>query len=134
MRFVKISQPEMEAVRQLYESVMSYACHGLFFREGLSLGAEVAAMAAKGEDFFDACRRILIARGWAEDITFGEKEVKVAGSIEATDEVGSVTCHRLKGILSRVLESDGRRRVSLTETKCVSKGGSACVFKVEAAA
>ncbi|MFQ5553244.1 MAG: hypothetical protein ACE5EW_05960, partial [Thermoplasmata archaeon] len=69
MRFVKISQPEIEAVRQLYESVMSYACHGLFFREGLSLGRDIAEMAAKGEDFFDACRRILIARGWAEDIT-----------------------------------------------------------------
>ncbi|MFQ6013654.1 MAG: V4R domain-containing protein, partial [Thermoplasmata archaeon] len=96
-----------------------------------SLGEEVAEMAAKGEDFFDACRRILIARGWAEDITFGEKEVKVAGSIEATDDAGSVTCHRLKGILSRVLESDGGPRVNLTETKCTSNGNSACVFKVE---
>lgn len=134
MRFVKISQPEIEAVRQLYESVMSYAYHGLFFQEGLSLGAEVAEMAAKGEDFFDACRRILIARGWAEDITFGEKEVKVAGSIEATEDVGSVTCHRLKGILSRVMESDGSSRVSLTETKCASNGNTVCVFRIEARA
>jgi predicted hydrocarbon binding protein len=131
MRFVKISQPEIEAVRELYESVMSYACHGLFFREGLSLGRDIAEMAAKGEDFFDACRRILIARGWAEDITFGEKEVKVAGSIEANDAAGAVTCHRLKGILARVLETDGTPRVSLTETKCASNGDSSCVFKVE---
>ncbi|MFQ5907374.1 MAG: V4R domain-containing protein [Thermoplasmata archaeon] len=131
MRFVKISQPEIEAVRQLYESVMSYACHGLFFREGLSLGGDIAEMAAKGEDFFDACRRILIARGWAEDITFGDKEVKVAGSIEANDAAGVVTCHRLKGILARVLETDGTPRVNLTETKCASNGESSCVFKVE---
>ncbi|MFQ6012791.1 MAG: V4R domain-containing protein [Thermoplasmata archaeon] len=131
MRFVKISQPEIEAVRQLYESVMSHACHGLFFREGLSLGGDIAEMAAKGEDFFDACRRILIARGWAEDITFGEKEVKVSGSIEATPDAGGATCHRLKGILSRVLETDGSARVTLTETKCASNGDSGCVFKIE---
>lgn len=131
MRFVKISQPEIEAVRKLYESVMSYASHGLFYREGLSLGTDIAELAAKGEDFFESCRRILIGRGWAEDMTFGEKEVRVSGSIEASPGADAETCHRLKGILSRLYETERGRRVTVTEGKCTSAGADACVFSVE---
>lgn len=131
MRFVKISQPEMEAVRKLYESVMSYACHGLFYREGLSLGADIAELGSKGEDFFESCRRILIGRGWAEDLVFEEGTIRVTGSIEASPGAGAETCHRLKGILSRLVETQRGRRVTVTEAKCASKGASECVFGME---
>lgn len=132
MRFVKISQPEIEAVRHLYESVMSHASHGLFFREGVSLGSDIAELAAKGEDFFESSRRILIGRGWAEELTFNQTEVTVAGSIEGSPGTGTETCHRLKGILSRLYEVQWGKRVNVTETKCVSKGAAQCVFAVEA--
>ena len=46
-RFVKISQNEFVSVRKLYESVMSYACHGLFFREGMVLAEGVTAVQDK---------------------------------------------------------------------------------------
>ncbi len=131
MRFVKISQPEIEAVRKLYEGVMSYACHGLFFHEGLSLGADIAEMASQAEDYFDSCRRILIGRGWVEDVSFGSEEVKVTGSIETAEGVGAETCHRLKGILSKIYEVEKERRLKFEEAKCVSKGASECVFKIE---
>ncbi len=128
---MKISQPEIEAVRRLYESVMSYACHGLFFREGLSLGADIAEMAAKAGDYYESCRRILIGRGWVEDITLGSEEVKVAGSIEASPGVGEETCHRLKGIISKIYEAEKSKRLKFAEVKCVSKGAPECVFRVE---
>ncbi|MFQ5871309.1 MAG: V4R domain-containing protein, partial [Candidatus Geothermarchaeales archaeon] len=131
MRFVKISQPEIEAVRKLYESVMSYACHGLFFREGLSLGADIAEMASKSGDYFESCRRILIGRGWVEDVSFGDGEVRVKDSIEASPGTGTETCHRLKGIISKIYESEQVRRLKFTEQKCVSKGDSECVFRIE---
>lgn len=131
MRFVKISQPEIEAVRKLYESVMSYACHGLFFHEGLSLGADIAEMSTQAEDYFDSCRRILVGRGWVEDISFGSDEVKVTGSIEISEGAGTETCHRLKGILSKIYEVETERRLKFIERSCVSNAASECVFKVE---
>lgn len=131
MRFVKISQPEIEAVRKLYESVMSYACHGLFYREGLSLGADIAEMASKSGDYFESCRRILIGRGWVEDVFFAEDEVRVTGSIEASRDAGTQTCHRLKGIISKIYEAERGRRLKFNEEKCVSKGDSDCVFRIE---
>jgi hypothetical protein len=45
MKFVKLSQSEYEAIRKLYEGVMSQACYGLFFREGMILGDEVSKIA-----------------------------------------------------------------------------------------
>ncbi len=131
MRFVKISQPEIEAVRRLYESVMSYACHGLFVHEGLSLGADIAEMAAQAGDYFQSCRRILIGRGWVEDVSFESDEVKVKGSIEVSEGAGTETCHRLKGILSKIYEVEKERRLKFAEAKCVSNGAPECVFKIE---
>lgn len=131
MRFVKISQPEIDAVRKLYESVMSQACHGLFFHEGLSLGADIAEMAAQAGDYFESCRRILIGRGWVEDVAFGAEEVKVNGGIEIAEGAGTPTCHRLKGILSKLYEVEKEKRLKFVETKCVSSGAPECVFKIE---
>ncbi len=131
MRFVKISQPEIEAVRKLYETVMSYASHGLFFHEGLSLGGDIAGIASKAGEYFETCRRVLIERGWVEDISLGGDEVKVSGSIEATPGNGTETCHRLRGIISKVYEQERGMRLKFAEVKCVSKGASECIFKLE---
>ena len=68
MRYVKVSQDEFASVRKLYESVMAYACHGLFFREGQSIADGVAKEVERGEDLFVGARRGLIARGWIRDV------------------------------------------------------------------
>ena len=53
MRFVRISQTEMEKIRRLYESVMSKASHGLFYREGNTFGREIVKMAGENsENYF----------------------------------------------------------------------------------
>lgn len=131
MRFVKISQPEIEAVRRFYESVISYASHGLFFHEGLSLGRDIAEIASKADEYLDTCRRVLIERGWVEDVTLGEDEVSASGSIEATPGGGQETCHRLRGILSTLYERERGGRSRFREVKCVSKGASECTFTLE---
>ncbi len=131
MRFVKISQPEMEAVRKFYEGVISYASHGLFFHEGLSLGVDIADIASRGEDYYETGRRILIERGWVEDISLGGDEVKVVGSIEASPGGKTETCHRLRGIVSKLYERERGVRVRFNEAKCVSAGASECIFKLE---
>ena len=131
-RFVKISQSEFGSVRKLYESVMSYACHGLFFREGVTLADEIAAEVEKDEDVLASARKILIARGWVEDVSFTAGGAHVRGSIEASAGAEGETCHRLRGILSRLTEIATKERSRLAEVECASSGAKECVFTEEA--
>jgi len=130
-RFVKLSQSEFVSIRKLYESVMSYACHGLFYREGIALADEIAREVEQDTDLLPAARKALISRGWAEDIQFSEGEVRVRGSIEASPGTGSETCHRLRGILSRLFEISTKERCRLAEVECVSAGSAECLFSKE---
>ena len=52
------------------------------------------------------------------------------GSVEATQGDGP-TCHRLRGIVKKVFESNSHRRLHCEEIECVAKGDKHCVFKVE---
>ena len=130
-RFVKISQSEFTSVRKLYESVMSYACHGLFFREGSVLADEIVHEVEEGEDLLPSARKILIARGWVEDVTFTDGAVRVRGSVESSPGSESETCHRLRGILSRLYELSTKSRARFAEVECASTGAKECVFSQE---
>jgi len=131
MKFVKISQPEFESLRKLYEGVMSYACHGLFFREGNELGAQIASLVKEDEDFFETTRKLLVGRGWVEDIEFGEGEVRAKGSVEVSKGNEMETCHRLRGIISKLYEIHKKEKVRFTEVECESTGSDKCLFKME---
>jgi len=131
MRFVKISQTEVSSILRLYEGVMSYACHGLFFREGEALGDQLAELCKGSGDILDGARKILVARGWVEDVVFDDEEIRVKGSIEADKENESPSCHRLRGILSRLRSINDRKDARLVEVECASSGSEECVFKSE---
>ena len=131
VRFVKVSQEELDSVRKLYESVMSYACHGLFFREGMVLAEEVTKTLPLGEDPLDAGTKLILDRGWAEEVSFTDSGARVRGSIEAMPGADMETCHRLRGLLSKLLEAKTKQRVRLAEVECISTGGRECVFERE---
>lgn len=130
VRVVKISQPEFESIRKLYEAVMSYACHGLFFREGSELADQVVADIEGGAEMLEGAKEALISRGWIEDLTWGEK-VHVRGSIEVSPGAGVETCHRLRGALSRLASKSTNARVRFAEVECESAGNPECVFVKE---
>lgn len=130
-RFAKISQEELASARRLYESVMSYACHGLFFREGMALADEFLKGMPPGQDPLAAGKAMLVERGWAEDVLFTQTGARVRGSIEVSAGSEMETCHRLRGILSKILESKAKRRVRLQEVECVSTGARECTFEPE---
>jgi len=130
-RLVKISQEELDSVRKLYESVMSYACHGLFFREGMVLADEMVKSLASNQDPLVAGRQMILDRGWAEDVLFTDTGARVNGSIEVSPGSEMETCHRIRGILSKVLEAKKKQRVRLSEVECVSTGAKECVFERE---
>ena len=131
MRYVKISQKELEEQRKLYESVMSNACHGLFFREGIVFGPEMSAAAIEDKDnYFDKVKEALIEKGWVEDVLFDGDNIRVKGSIEVSSSE-EPTCHRLRGILRHVYQTYSDERRYCSETECTSTGADACIFKIE---
>src|SRR5437879_10410545 len=82
-RSVNVSQQELDSVRKLYESVMAYACHGLFFREGMVLAEEVTKSLALGEDPLDVGKKGILERGWAEGDSFNDSGARLRGRIAA---------------------------------------------------
>jgi len=112
MKFVKLSQSEYEEIRKLYEGVMSQACYGLFFREGMILGEEIAKIAQQEpEKYFEICGNLLRARGWVDNIVFEESTAVAEGSIESGGGDGAPTCHRLRGMVRKIYEAQTHRRL-----------------------
>ncbi|MCI4368376.1 MAG: hypothetical protein L3K09_02275 [Thermoplasmata archaeon] len=131
MRTVKFDQEELHKIKELYEGVMSHACHGLFFKEGSVIGVEMAEEALKDRaHYFQKAGELLKERGWIEDITFKDGDVVVRGSIEvSSSEIP--TCHRLRGILREFYERFKGSRVKCTEEACASVGQTECRFHIE---
>ena len=131
MRSVEIDQAELRQIMELYESVMSHACHGLFFKEGSVIGSAMADEALKDKDhYFDRVAKQLKDRGWVEDITFSDKEVIARGSIEVSPS-DIPTCHRLRGMLREFYERFKGGRVKCTEEMCTSTGHPECRLRIE---
>ena len=131
MRYVKLNQSELHRVKELYEGVMSHACHGLFFKEGSVVGADMAEDALKDRGkYFQRAAEILKERGWIEEIHFKDGEVTVKGSIEVSSS-DIPTCHRLRGILREFYERFKGSRVKCTEEMCASSGSPECHFRIE---
>lgn len=131
MRYVKLTPDELHKIKELYEGVMSHACHGLFFKEGSVVGSDMAADALKDRPHFqERAAAILKERGWIEEITFKDGEVLVKGSIEVSPS-DIPTCHRLRGILREFYERFKGSRVKCTEEACASVGEPACRFRIE---
>ncbi len=130
-RYVKIDQAELRQIKELYEGVMSHACHGLFFKEGSVIGTDMAEEALKDRaHFFERAARVLAERGWVEEIRFTDTEVVAKGSIEVSPS-DIPTCHRLRGILREFYERFKGGRVKCTEEVCASTGQRECRFRVE---
>ncbi len=131
MRYVKLNHEDLRKVMELYEGVMSHACHGLFFKEGSVLGSDLAAEALKDRPhYFERAGQILKDRGWVEGVSFKDGEAVVTGSIEVVPS-DIPTCHRLRGILREFYERFKGSRVKCTEESCASVGQSECRFRIE---
>jgi predicted hydrocarbon binding protein len=131
MRWVKVDQDELRQIKELYEGVMSHACHGLFFKEGSVIGSAMAEEALKDRGhFYDRVAAQLKDRGWVEEISFTDREVVAKGSIEVSPS-DIPTCHRLRGMLREFYERFKGGRVKCTEEMCASTGNPECRFRIE---
>ena len=132
MRFIRISQTELDKIRHLYESVMSHACYGLFYREGETLGREIVQMARDGGDnFLETSGRLIKGRGWVDEISFMDDRVIAKGSFEAKEDMEDPSCHKLRGMIHAILEEHTGKKLVCLEEKCISTGAPYCEFVVK---
>lgn len=126
-RSIRFRKDELVEMKKLYETVMTFASHGMFYRSGRIMAARLVKTA--GSDL-GKIREVLIKEGWVTDIVFEGDTVTVSGSIEVSSS-DSPTCHMLRGILAKVFEERSGKDVYCHERKCVSKGDERCVFVID---
>lgn len=126
-RSIRMRKEELVEIKKLFETVMTFASHGMFYRSGRIMGDRL--IKAAGSDL-GKVKDALIKEGWASDISFEGDTISVLGSIEASNS-DSPTCHMLRGILAKVFEERTGKDVYCHERKCVSKGDDKCVFVID---
>jgi predicted hydrocarbon binding protein len=126
-RAIRLRREELVEIKRLYETVMTFASHGMFYRSGRIIGDRL--MRAVGSDL-DKVKDALIREGWVTDIIFEGDTINVAGSIEVSSS-DSPTCHMLRGMLAKVFEERTGKDVYCHERRCVSKGDDKCVFVID---
>lgn len=126
-RAIKLRKDELVEIKKLYETVMTFASHGMFYRSGRIVGSRLVK--ATGTDLARV-KDALVREGWVSDIAFEGDTINVAGSIEVSNS-DSPTCHMLRGVLAKVFEERTGKDVYCHERKCVSKGDDRCVFIID---
>jgi predicted hydrocarbon binding protein len=126
-RAIKLRRDELVEIKKLYETVMTFASHGMFYRSGRIVGERL--IRSTGTEL-GRVREALIREGWVTDISFEGDTITAVGSIE-TSSSDSPTCHMLRGILAKVFEDRTGKDVYCHERKCVSKGDDKCVFVID---
>jgi len=126
-RAIKLRKEELVEIKKLYETVMTFASHGMFYRSGRIMGERMVRVT--GTDLAKI-REQIIREGWASDIIFEGDTITVSGSIEVSNS-DSPTCHMLRGVLAKIFEERTSKDVYCHERKCASKGDEKCVFVID---
>jgi predicted hydrocarbon binding protein len=126
-RAIRLRREELVEIKRLYETVMTFASHGMFYRSGRIVGDRI--IRSSGTDLLRV-KESLIREGWVTNIDFEGDTITVVGSIEVTNS-DSPTCHMLRGLLAKVFEERSGKDVYCHERKCVSKGDDKCVFVID---
>jgi predicted hydrocarbon binding protein len=126
-RGIKLRREELVEIKRLYETVMTFASHGMFYRSGRIIGDRL--IRTSGTELL-RLKESLIKEGWVTDINFEGDTITVVGSIEVSNS-DSPTCHMLRGLLAKVFEERSGKDVYCHERKCMSKGDDKCVFVID---
>jgi predicted hydrocarbon binding protein len=126
-RHIKLRKDELVEIKNLYETVMTFASHGMFYRTGRIVGNSLVKNAGTE---LTRVRDAMIKEGWATGINFDGDVITVTDSIEASSS-DAPTCHMLRGVLAKLFEERTGKDVYCHERKCVSKGDESCVFVID---
>ncbi len=126
--FLRLEKKELDEIKNLYETVMNVASHGLFFRAGKIIGKRYVENGFE-EDYYPSVSNAMVSENWAGNIEFNGGSVRVDNSIEVLNGKGECTCHMLRGVLSTVIENK-RGKCTVREIACQSQGDESCIFEI----
>lgn len=128
-RQVTLTQTEVQQTRELLESVMTIAAHGILYRVGQILGERLVKEAKlRGGRVPDTAAVLLVERGWALEVRFFAQKAQIRGSLEAK-QAPEPTCHVLRGLVHAIAADEGGI-VTVREEACASQGAELCTFAV----
>jgi predicted hydrocarbon binding protein len=131
IRAIKYTKEELMEIKKLYESLMTVASHGLFFRTGQIMGARISKMALKDkQNYFERVGKLIVEEDWAKEVKFTPNNVVVKGSIEVAHGKGH-TCHMLRGVIAKIYEEKLGKKVYCHEVECESAGDEKCKFEID---
>ena len=129
-RTIKLSQYELQEIKEIYKSVMNLAANGLFFRAGQVLGRGIAKQASdRGGDYLATASDILVEAGWVKSAELDREQAKVEGCIEVASG-GDRSCNMLRGILAEVYAHHYDTKLFCHEIECAASGGPSCIFQI----
>ena len=113
-RFIRYRKEDIAEIKELYESIMTIAAHGLFFRTGRILGARLVRKSGSAGNIYEVMAKLLKDEGWVESVKFEKDRIVVKGSIEAVRQP-TPSCHMLRGVLTKVIEIVESKKVYCNE-------------------
>ncbi len=131
MRFVKLTEEDIERIANSYQDLIADAWEFLFYLWGKEMGKEIWEHISGNDEPIKKAADLIEGRGWVEEI-FLEKEMAIAkGCIETNKSYDSPSCHILRGIISAIHEESTRRLIDVEEVKCESLEDEHCEFKIK---
>jgi len=129
-RTIKLSQHELQEIKEIYRSVMNLAANGLFFRAGQVIGRGFAKRAeARGGVYLTAAADLLVEEGWCSSAELDREVAKVEGCIEVV-KGGDRSCNMLRGILAEVYARHYETKLFCHEVECTASGAPKCTFQI----
>ena len=128
MRFIKLSKKNVQEINSYFQSIMSNAHEGVFYRAGKVIGKDLKDIVDEADK--DRLEKIIKARGWVDSIDLDNEVAVVEGSIEVNEELDSPTCHMLRGIICGIQPEEPGMMIEVEEVKCESVGDDHCEFKI----
>jgi predicted hydrocarbon binding protein len=129
MRYVMLSEDEVQEIKKLHESLLSKSSHGLFHSVGKILGESIIKEITDDAKFFDEAARILKERKIVEEVSFDSGKVTARGCIEIKDS-DSPTCDVMRGIIVALYRAHLCKTIYCEETACESNGADRCIFEI----
>ncbi len=129
-RDVKLTQHELQEIKEIYQSVMNLAANGLFFRAGQVIGRGVAKrIAGRGGAYLTAAADILVEEGWVRSAELDREEATVEDCIEVV-KGDDHSCNILRGILAEIYAHHYETKLFCHEVECAASGAPKCKFQI----
>ncbi len=129
-RDIKLTQHELQEIKEIYQSVMNLAANGLFFRAGQVIGRGLAKRAEdRGGTYLTAAADVLVDEGWVKSAELDREQARIEGCIEVV-KGGDRSCNMLRGILAEVYARHYETKLFCHEVECSASGAPKCTFQI----